>query len=321
MFTNRFEWRIFVVKNSLYTAMAHQLYGLELPLRIIRREHNNSLFVPDMHSHEFSELVIVTSGSATHRVITADNEQYGYRIERGSAFMINVGEEHEYLTNDGESVMLTNIIYDPQIINRLNVGIGEKGYCSDFLILLPQLKPALRFNPTCRLNDTDMKKVEALLKMSEEEQNETRFGSEAVRVSLFCAIGTAVYRMYAETFENEIFKKEEIKVNGILRVLEYISKKFGTDIQMKDLAKIAMCSERHLARNFKKITGQTVSGYIQKQRIINSCRLLKNTDMQINEIASAVGFNDCSFFIRTFRKTAGCTPKEYRKESVAFHKK
>ena len=309
------------MKNSLYTAMAHQLYGLELPLRIIKREHNNGLFVPDMHSHEFSELVIVTSGSAIHRVITADKEQYGYRIERGSAFMINVGEEHEYLPNDGESVTLTNIIYDPQIINRFNGGIGEKGYCSDFLVLLPQLKPTLRFNPTCRLNNTDMKNVETLLQILEEEQTDARLGSEAVRVSLFCAIGTAVYRMYAETFENEIFKKEEIKVNGILRVLEHISKKLGADIRMKDLSEIAMCSERHLARNFKKITGQTVSGYIQKQRIINACRLLKNTDMQINEIASAVGFNDCSFFIRTFRKTVGCTPKEYRRENVAFHKK
>ena len=308
------------MKNSLYTSMAHQLYGLELPLRIIRREHNNSLFVPDMHSHEFSELENVTAGSAINKVITADNEQYGYRIERGSAFMIKVGEEHEYLPNDGESVMLTNIIYDPQIINRLNSEIGKKGYCSDFLAMLPQLEPALRFNPICKMNAADMKKIEMLLQMFEEEQTEARFGNESVQVSLFCAIGATVYRMYAETFEKELSEKTEIKENSVLRVLEYISKNIGEDIQMKDLANTAMCSERHLARNFKKITGQTVSGYINKQIIITACRLLKNTEMQINEVSSAVGFNDCSFFIRTFREIVGCTPKGYRNEIVAFRK-
>jgi AraC-like DNA-binding protein len=40
--------------------------------------------------------------------------------------------------------------------------------------------------------------------------------------------------------------------------------------------------------------------------------MLTNTDLSVLEIAMECGFNDYSYFIKTFKKLKGVTPKQYR---------
>lgn len=306
----------FEMKNSLYTSVSHHLSELDPPLRILRRVHDNRIVCPDMHFHDFEEIAVVVGGEAAHRVSASDGSFYNYRVSRGSAFVINIGEEHEFIPNDGETVEIINIIYDPQIISRTKSGLEENSGSSDFLCLLPQIKPSFRFDGSCKINDSDMPKFEALAKIFESEQEAERSGSSEICVSLFCAMGALIYRMYEEKFDETLFNGTRIKTNSVLLTLKYISDNFDKDISLAELSRLAMCSERHLARKFKQVTGRTVTEYIRRQRISNACRMLKNTDLQVHEIAEAVGFNDCSFFIRTFRKLTSRTPSEYRKASL-----
>ena len=46
-------------------------------------------------------------------------------------------------------------------------------------------------------------------------------------------------------------------------------------------------------------------------RILESCRLLQDPNSNVTDVAYAVGFNDASYFSRTFRRYIGMTPSNY----------
>ena len=102
----------------------------------------------------------------------------------------------------------------------------------------------------------------------------------------------------------------------IQRVLEYISLHLGDHISNEDLAAAASMSVSHLARQFKKETGGTMSEYIALARCKKAADLLKKTSLPIQEISSFVGYSDNNYFVKVFKKSYGMTPTEYRKSGL-----
>jgi transcriptional regulator GlxA family with amidase domain len=58
--------------------------------------------------------------------------------------------------------------------------------------------------------------------------------------------------------------------------------------------------------------GVSPIAYLRRQRIERARRLLRETDLPVGAIALQVGFNDFSYFARTFREVVGVTPRGYR---------
>ena len=71
-------------------------------------------------------------------------------------------------------------------------------------------------------------------------------------------------------------------------------------------------NNNYLCRIFKKYFGISPIEYIISQRLNYAQRLILNTDMSINEIAAACGYNDTSFFIMQYKKYYGTTPTKTR---------
>lgn len=74
-------------------------------------------------------------------------------------------------------------------------------------------------------------------------------------------------------------------------------------------------SEGHLCRFFKSMTRMSPVEYINFYRISMSMELLRQTDMEISEISMRTGFNNISYYNRTFRKYMHMTPSQYRETS------
>ena len=72
-------------------------------------------------------------------------------------------------------------------------------------------------------------------------------------------------------------------------------------------------SREYLSRLFKAETGKSIKNYIDDERIFRTCRLLKNTDMSIDEIALKMGFSSSSNFIRFFHTAMKITPADFRR--------
>lgn len=73
----------------------------------------------------------------------------------------------------------------------------------------------------------------------------------------------------------------------------------------------------HMRRLFRRETGKTPHEYLTELRMKNAKKLLisrKISNYTINEIAAFSGFRDAAYFSRTFKKTTGVSPAEYREQ-------
>ena len=66
------------------------------------------------------------------------------------------------------------------------------------------------------------------------------------------------------------------------------------------------------SRYFSRMTGRTVSEFVNEVRIGHARRMLIETDRTIAEVAFANGFESLSNFNRRFRDIAGTSPREFR---------
>lgn len=96
-------------------------------------------------------------------------------------------------------------------------------------------------------------------------------------------------------------------------VLQYIRKHYASDVSLEDMAAVAGFSCRYFCKFFKETTGTTPVQYLTAYRIERAARLLLTTDLSVTQIAFDCGFNDLSYFIKTFKNAKKVSPKEYRK--------
>lgn len=104
---------------------------------------------------------------------------------------------------------------------------------------------------------------------------------------------------------NNIFLK---RVNYL--VIEHLDKpNFGNS----QLAQKMQLSESQLFRKIKSLTLHSTAIHIRSIRLKVAKELIMNSEMNISEIAYLSGFNDPSYFTRTFLKEYGKTPSSIRK--------
>ena len=83
-----------------------------------------------------------------------------------------------------------------------------------------------------------------------------------------------------------------------------------------ELADMYNMSEGHFIRQFKFYTGYTPLEYRARKIVENAKSLLSGTDMPITDVSESLGFEDPLYFSRVFKKTAGISPREYRKKYI-----
>ncbi len=105
------------------------------------------------------------------------------------------------------------------------------------------------------------------------------------------------------------------KMNNILikKAVAYIQNNFSKeDISLNTIAEAIYLSPSYFSRMFKEYTGENVSDYIIRLRINMSRELLRNTNLNINDITEKIGYTSSKYFSKLFRKVVGLTPSAYR---------
>ncbi len=91
----------------------------------------------------------------------------------------------------------------------------------------------------------------------------------------------------------------------------YISTHCDDELTLDNLAKQYALSPYYFSKLFKEVTGIGLSQYVNIARITHALQLLSTTKLTVTEIAAKCGFNDSGYFIQTFKKLVGVTPKRY----------
>ena len=91
-----------------------------------------------------------------------------------------------------------------------------------------------------------------------------------------------------------------------------LDKKFSQHHELSELAREVDMAPGSLCRAFRRYTGLSISQYLVRRRIQEALLRLRTTDEKILSIALQCGFNDLSYFNRTFKRLLGRTPRECR---------
>jgi len=94
--------------------------------------------------------------------------------------------------------------------------------------------------------------------------------------------------------------------------VKYIVENYHQKIFVKKLASLCYMSESNFSRVFPSEHGVTAQGLIKRYRIEVAKNLLYSTQTKISYIARKTGFQDVSYFVRTFKSLTGKTPSEFR---------
>jgi AraC-like DNA-binding protein len=95
---------------------------------------------------------------------------------------------------------------------------------------------------------------------------------------------------------------------------EYLEQEVAKDLSLAELARLVGLSRSRLARGFKASTGVAPYTWALQFRIQKAKELLKKRDQPIVATALEMGFADQSHFTKTFRRVAGITPGEWRRQ-------
>lgn len=103
------------------------------------------------------------------------------------------------------------------------------------------------------------------------------------------------------------------KILKLKNVLSYIKDHYENPITLAELADLAGMSPKYFCRAFSHMTGKTPIEYLNYYRIEQAGEQILLTDRSITDIALGCGFNDMSYFSRTFSRYKGVSPTGYRK--------
>ncbi|MFC7321549.1 AraC family transcriptional regulator [Halobacillus campisalis] len=95
--------------------------------------------------------------------------------------------------------------------------------------------------------------------------------------------------------------------------MEFIEAHLSEDIDRKEVAKRAYCSEYHFQRMFSFLSGITLSDYIRRRRLTCAALELKNSNVKVIDAAVQYGYRSPDAFTRAFKEFHGITPSEARK--------
>lgn len=100
------------------------------------------------------------------------------------------------------------------------------------------------------------------------------------------------------------------------RALQYIEENLADEIDNKEVARLACCSEYHFSRMFSFLAGITLSEYIRRRRLTLAAFDLKAGNARVFDVAIKYGYNSPDSFARAFQQLHGINPTQARNDDI-----
>ncbi|MGN1118963.1 MAG: helix-turn-helix domain-containing protein [Oscillospiraceae bacterium] len=257
--------------------------------------HDSGLFV---HGHaDFSELVIVLSGTARHVV---GNERFN--VGRGDVFCIGSGIKHGY--EDVKKFRICNIMFRPEALLAVDSDVRTLAGFHALFVVEPKRVDC--FRSSIRLGGDAFGALGAIIAKTIEEYSADRPARKTLLQAYFNEIIVMLSRLY--TAPAELCRED-----GVAAAAALIESRFSERGCMAEVLRSLHYSERHFVRLFTAAYGTTPARYLAEIRLKRACALLRATSLPIAEIAQRCGYSDANYFSRVFRREMAISPGEYRR--------
>lgn len=255
----------------------------------------------DTHWHFEMELLYITNGTG---IATCDNQSF--HVKKGDLIVANCNELHALKTTS-PTLEYQCIILDPSILN------GRIVDPCDSKFIRPILENRILFKNHIS-EDVD---VQGCINSIMYEYTHRELGYElSIKSALYYLFVLLMRHHIGTTLTDHQIQFRTRNIQRFNTVIKYIHTHYPEDLSVDQLSDYAHMSKYHFCRMFKKMTGDTVSHYINTVRVIEAEKLLLNTGKSITEISYDVGFHDASYFSKTYKSIKKTSPRSVRKEVI-----
>lgn len=105
----------------------------------------------------------------------------------------------------------------------------------------------------------------------------------------------------------------DVALTKVERMACFVAQRYTDPLTVQEIATLVKLHPNYAMNLFHKTFGTTLIQYLTGHRISHARRLLATTDMTVTDVAFNSGFNSISRFNEAFRRSCGCSPREYRK--------
>jgi AraC-like DNA-binding protein len=280
-----------------------QCFGDDYFALDVRRRHHHQPDSPLAHTHDFHELVVVASGTGTHRIADRD-----YDIAAGDVYLVLPKVEHSFHHASGLS--LVNILYDPEALNLSIYDLREVEGYSALFEWEPRLRRNYGFGARLSLVEEDLRTARTLIEELRKELTARppgyRCQAAALFVQLICFLSR---RGYSGSGGKR--RASFLRISGLL---SHIERRYSEPMDLRAMGAIAGMSRSTLVREFRKATGASPANYLLRLRIRKAEELLRDTDLNVSQVGFEVGFQDPNYFSRQFKSIVGVNARQYRRK-------
>jgi len=261
-------------------------------INIFRNHLVNHSFVEEPHRHNSYVLVIFTKGSGTH-----DIDFDSFKILPGSMFFMQPGQMHHWVLSDDIDGFV--VFYSQEMYNL---------YFRQKTIDIFPFYSSLGNSPEMFFEAKELKAIEPYFHNMLEEYQGNKIMKQDKIMNILDNIHIEIARKYQEQHVLETHSyNAKIKDFNVL-----LEKYFWTEKAPSFYAFQLHITLKHLNRICNEILKKTTTQVITDRIILEAKRMLMDKKRTVNEIATDLGFDDYSYFVRLFKKNAGMTPTAFR---------
>ena len=229
--------------------------------------------------HEDVEILACTKGSG---YVEYDSEKIP--MSQGEIVVINSDVAHRIMTDSHVEYFYLRI--DPVFQSECGVQT-----------------PEIRFEP--KINDSELYKIYMKIAQITESKDKYRI----LKMKIACA--KLLLILVEKYIKNTDVTTEDSETVRVRKATEYIRCNYSNNFTVEDIAKYAGTSRSILAKEMKKHTGKTILEQVNTVR----CKYAKNmilSGVKISEAAKRCGFDNKSYFTKTYKKYLGFLPIDTR---------
>lgn len=254
-----------------------------------------------VEAHDFWELCYVISGE-----ITLFLEENGLSVTSGQLALIPPNKRHSYLSQYGNKSKVFVICFDS--FSQALMPISGNPFSPDDVQLACMEKILEESATTFCMNESGHLDVLPAPCFG---------GQQALMLQLEYLLITLVRRMSGERNSDIVFFSDENFYADLAKViLRFLRENLDKKLTLDDICSKFSYSRSFLCKTFKEQTGETLITCLNRLKIEEAKRLLKETSLTVTDISASLGFREVKYFDAIFKKQTGFTPLAYRENAT-----
>lgn len=252
----------------------------DFPVEYYHVDKSHPRYVMAAHWHKEFEIIRVISGSLTVFLNSKKHELAG-----GDCLFVEGGC---LMRAYPDSCIYECLVFDTAMLDSRLIGSADVEY-ENFIN---------------RADSRIIKTVNALFDSVSEEH-------EHYELAVYANLYKLFYNLHISGYvHKKVARPADRGIHTVISILKWIETHNTEQITLERVSEVSGLSEKYLCRIFKEYTARTIMEYVNESRIERACGAMMTSS--VTEAAFSSGFNDLSYFCKTFKKYKGMTPSEYK---------